>query len=268
MPSTHLITDLALLRLVYEISSLLAAMSTVAPPSAVRCGLLTIPPEIRNMVFEFLFADSCIVIKYDHEREIQIGDNEVTVKQTHDLTDFHPAITMTSKQIRSETVEVLERMTELQIIGAAVEELKDYLVIFSCPSLKRIQKVSVIHIDECHNERFGDVWSFFDNLKIVNICGNLVDCSLHQSEIIEVLTEYDDESDEEEPLNDLDSWTQIFPRASRWVGVNYEKHVMYSDKEELCPARVVKVVLIVPYGSNQLEEMVRDALLQRTLLDV
>jgi hypothetical protein len=52
------------------------------------------------------------------------------------------------------------------------------------------------------------------------------------------------------------------------VGVNYEKHVIYSDKEELFPARIVKVVLIVPYGSNQLEEKVRDALLQRTLLDV
>ena len=240
-------------------------MSTVAPPSAVRCGLLTIPPEIRYMIFEFLFTDSCIVIKYDHEREIQVDDNEVTVKQTHDLTDFHPAITTTSKQIRSETVEVLERMTELQIVGAAVEELKDYLVVFACPSLKRIQKVAVIHIDECHNEPFSDAWSFFDNLKIVNICGNLVDCSLHQSEIIEILTDYDDESDEEEPLNDLDSWTQIFPRARRWVGVNYEKHVMYSDKEELCPARVVKVVLIVPYGSNQLEEKVRDAALQCTL---
>ena len=235
-------------------------------------GLLTIPAEIRKMIFEFLFADSYLAIRADHSRPIWEDDGERFMRL--DLTNFPYAITMTSHQIRSETIDIMDRPTELRVIGGrAARNLNKFLIKFSFPIFGRpIHSLLILYNDYDITAAYDNALTLLPDLTAINVCADLLNYDPRPENVFTDLDTEDvsgpwlwDRSDKDTRFGRKRSLADVQNIAEAWMYWHYtDLHDERDDASGLSKARV-KVVMKIPFRSDTLNQTVRDTL-QRTVL--
>ena len=239
-------------------------------------GLLTIPIEIRKMIFESLFADSYIAIRAVHDPAPIYGYDGDHFMRKLDLTNFPYAITMTSHQIRSETIVIMDRPTELRIIGGrAVRNLDKFFLKFSFPLFGRpIHSLLILYNDDDITAPIDGTFTLLPDLTAINVCADLLYFDPRPEEVFQALDMEEvhdpwawDRSDKDaRQFGRKRSLADIEDIAEAWTYWHYRDVDDERGGATGLSQPQVKVVLKIPFRSDTFNQTVRDTL-QRNVLE-
>ena len=191
---------------------------------------------------------------------------------------------MTSHQIRNETIHIMDRLTELRVIGShAMHNLNKYFLKFSFPIFGRpIQRVSILRNDNHIEASLEHALTLLPDLTAINICTDLVNHDYDDgpeqvftspfmnnfmpTDDIWILRDNSDE--DERRLGRIRTLAEIQDMAEDQMGIDYSS--VYRERiycSGLSKAQV-KVVMTIPFRSDNLDKTVRDFPLQQNLLNI